>query len=110
MSTDQNSNEMRKRLESSLKDAGISMRAASLKAELTAGYAHSILKDGKEPTVAYLARLCEANNISLAYVLFGYDMSPATEKLIDLIERSPERRDAVLALLDPDAASKPDSE
>lgn len=100
MGTDPNLTMMRERLENLLEKADISMRAASQKAGLTPGYLYSILKEGREPTVANLTKICQANNFSLAYLLFGFEISPATEKLIELIESSPERRDAVLALLD----------
>lgn len=101
MSSDFDIDAMRQRLDEALEKKGLSMRAASLKADLGPGFAHSIIKDGKEPTVTKLAALCEAAEISLSYILYGVKLSPETEKLIALIEANPEKRDGILALLHP---------
>lgn len=96
---------MRKRLKESLDNAGLSMRAASLNAELAKGYVHSVLEEGREPTVAKLAQLCTKNNISLAYVMFGLNLNPETERLIQLIEADPAVRAAVVSILERKQAS-----
>jgi len=90
---------MRQRLEEKLVEAGVTMRLASSNAGLGKGYVHSVIKAGTEPTVKKLAKICEANGISLAYVLFGIDMSPETQKLVELMESDPDRRDSILSLL-----------
>ena len=90
---------VRERLKSALEDAGVSMRAASIAAGFGPGYVHSII-DGTEPTVTRLATVCEVNGISLAYVLFGFDITPETERLLSLMEDDQKARDGILTLLE----------
>lgn len=90
---------MRDRLRDTLEEKGLSKREVSLKANLGAGFVHSILAEGKEPTVSKLASVCEAAGISLSFIIYGVKQSPETEKLISLIETNPEKRDGILALL-----------
>lgn len=88
------------RLAKALKRAGISQRRASLGAGLGPGYVNSILKEGKDPTVANLMAVCSAADISLTYVLFGFDISAETEELMELLGRAPqEKRESLLTLL-----------
>lgn len=95
------SDAMRERLEAELKRKGLSMRQASLNAFSTSpGYLHSVIKDGREPTVRKLAETCEANGIGFAYIVLGYEVSPETERLVAVIEQDPLVRDGMLALLD----------
>ena len=91
--------EIQKRLAESLEKSGISMRAASRAAGLGNGYVHSMLKSDIEPSIKKLSHVCEKNNINLAYVLLGIDASKETLALIDLCEKSPDKRDAILKLL-----------
>lgn len=91
---------MRARLAEKLAEAGVSGRAASEKAGLGAGYISSVLKNGQEPTVANLAKICAANGISLSYVIFGIEISPETRRLLDLMEKDPQATASILALLD----------
>lgn len=90
---------MRARLRTSLKEKGLSKRQVSIKAECGPGYLHSILEDGKEPTVTKLAQICNAAGLSMSYILYGMQLSPETERLISLFEEHPEKRDGILALL-----------
>ncbi|MEX5600728.1 helix-turn-helix domain-containing protein [Pseudophaeobacter sp. C1-32P7] len=90
---------MRTRLGSALKEKGLSRRSVSLQAGLNPGFVHSILKEGKEPTVTSLAKVCDAAGLSLGYVLYGIELSQETEALVSLIEMNPEKRDSILALL-----------
>ncbi len=69
------SDAMKGRLRTRLDTQGLSLRAASIRAGLAKGYLHSILKEGREPTVQNLAKVCAANDISLAYVLLGFEVS-----------------------------------
>ncbi|WP_333696820.1 hypothetical protein [Phaeobacter italicus] len=92
---------MKDRLRTALEKADVSWRAASIKGGTTPGYLHSVLKeDGAEPTVQKLARICAGNNLSLVYILFGFEISPEAEKLLSLMEAEPKSRDAILALLE----------
>lgn len=100
MTSTYDTNAMRARLLGLLKEHDISMRDASIKGNTTPGYLHSILKTGAEPTVQKLALICEKNGFSLAYVLFGFEISPETERLMALMEKEPQARDGILSLLD----------
>ncbi|MEH6522589.1 helix-turn-helix domain-containing protein [Sulfitobacter sp.] len=90
---------MRLRLASALKDNGISYAAASQKAGASTGYVHSIVAGSADPGTKKLANICRANNISFAYVVFGFHISSETEELISLFESRPEQRDNILALI-----------
>jgi transcriptional regulator with XRE-family HTH domain len=92
---------MRARLRSALEEKGLSMRQVSIKAECGPGYVHSVLEEGKEPTVTKLAQICNAADLSMSFILYGVKLSPETERLISLFEENPEKRDGILALLQP---------
>lgn len=100
MTANYDTNAMRERLSALLEQKGLSMREASRRGGTTAGYLHSVIKDGAEPTVQKLASICEANGFSLAYVLFGFEISPETERLMTLMEKEPQARDGILSLLE----------
>ena len=91
--------QMRARLTAALKERGLSKRGTSLKANLNPGFIHGILIEGKEPTIANLAQVCEAIGVSLSYIIYGYEITPETERLLRLIEEHPEKRDLILGLL-----------
>lgn len=78
---------------------GMSQRSASLKAGLGAGYVNSLVKEGKDPALDHVMRLCAAINVSAAYILFGINVTPETERIMRAVEDSPERRAALVALL-----------
>lgn len=90
---------LRARLVEQLDHKGITMRAASVNANLGPGYVHSVVKDGQEPTVAKLAAICAANDISFSYVVLGVEVSPQTKRLLEMIGRDEKARDGILALL-----------
>lgn len=92
---------MRDRLRRTLEEKGLSKRAVSKKADLGPGFLHSILNEGKEPSISNLARICNAADVSLSYIIYGFELSRDTERLIALIEAHPEKRDGILALLAP---------
>lgn len=91
---------MRQRLMALLDKHDLSMRDASIRGNTTPGYLYSVLKSGAEPTVQKLAQICEGNGFSLAYVLFGFEISPETERLMALMEKEPRARDGILSLLE----------
>lgn len=90
----------RERLAAALEASGRSKRSVSLAAGLGAGYVHSILAEGKDPTVDNLTAVCREAGVSLSTVLCGIEMSPETEEIVGLLERlSPARRAALLQFL-----------
>ncbi|UTO28165.1 XRE family transcriptional regulator [Bartonella harrusi] len=90
----------RQRLGAALERSGRSKRSVSLAAGKGAGYLHSILSEGKEPTIESLSRICNEINISMNYILYGQSVSPEDKEFIELISKlSPEERKAILTLL-----------
>lgn len=89
----------RERLEAALKEKKLSKRAASLRAGKGDGYVHSILAEGKDPTIDNLKDVCDAVGVSMAFILHGFDMTPEDERILAAMHEGVERRDAVLTLL-----------
>lgn len=73
------------------------MRKVSLDAGLGPGYVHSILMDGKEPSITRLEAVCHAVNVSVYYVIFGVEISPKAEQIISLLDGKPEKMEAILS-------------
>jgi transcriptional regulator with XRE-family HTH domain len=90
----------RDRLAAAIEASGKSMREISLGAGRGAGYVHSILKDGKDPTVDHLILVCEQANVSLSYIMYGIDISKEAEEILhELAAANPDQRRAMLVLL-----------
>jgi ribonucleoside-diphosphate reductase alpha chain len=89
----------RQRLEDAVRKDGRSLRDISLEAELSHGYLHGILRDGKEPTLDRFAKICKVLNLSLSYALMGVDISIETEEIVRGLDSDPGTREAILALL-----------
>lgn len=89
---------VRERLEKSRADSGKSMRQVSLDAGQGAGYYHSIVKSNN-PSVENISKVADALNVSLPYILFGLNMTPETQRIIELLEKNPEKRAGLLSLL-----------
>ncbi|MBX4336483.1 helix-turn-helix domain-containing protein [Bartonella raoultii] len=90
----------RQRLKTALENNGRSKRSVSLAAGKGAGYLHSILSEGKEPTIESLARICHEINISMNYILYGQEASHQDKEFLELISKlSPEEKQAILTLL-----------
>ena len=89
----------RKRLSEAVEKSDKSMRAISIAAGNGHGYVHSVLKEGKDPTVDNLIRICGVLDVSLTHILYGVDMTAETEEIIRLIEGNPQRRAGILQIL-----------
>lgn len=88
------------RLASGIKAKGKNPREVSIAAGKGPGYVHSILKEGKDPTIQNLLAVCEAADLSLTWVLFGFDISRETEEIVRELEASPPtRREGLLQFL-----------
>lgn len=92
-------NDWKIRLEEALEKTGRSKRSVSLAAGLGPGYVHSILKEGKDPTIENLIAVANVLNVSLSYLLYGYEVSKEAEEILSLLERKPQQRAAILQLL-----------
>ncbi|MCZ2328856.1 XRE family transcriptional regulator [Bartonella sp. F02] len=90
----------RQRLNKAVEKSGRSKRSISLAAGKGAGYLHSILSEGKDPTIESLSDVCHVIDINMSYILYGYDASSEDKEFIALISNlSPEERQAILTLL-----------
>lgn len=96
----------RERLGAALKASGKSNRKVSLDAGFGPGYIHSIMAEGKDPTIEKLMTICEQIPVSVPYILYGVDVTPEDLDLLTIMKQSPEKRDAVLTLLQPKGGAK----
>ena len=90
----------RDRLAFAVEASGKSKRQISLAAGMGPGYVHSILSEGKDPTIEPFLKICSEINTSLTHIIYGYNVSPEDEEFLRLISEAPEReRAALLSLL-----------
>jgi len=88
------------RLAAGIKANKKSRREVSLAAGMGPGYVFSLLKEGKDPTVDHLSRVCDAAGLSLSYVLYGMEINQETEEIIRLLNSAPEAaREGMLQIL-----------
>ena len=92
-------NAWRKRLEEAVDGSGKSRRSISLESGCAAGYVHSILVEGKDPTIEKLIAVCETIKANPAFILYGVDVTKEDAEIIDLIRSNPEARNAILSIL-----------
>lgn len=76
------------RLAAGIEASNKSQREISLAAGKGPGYVNSLLNEGKDPTISNLIDICKAANISIFYVLGGFDISPEKEEFLRLLDRS----------------------
>jgi transcriptional regulator with XRE-family HTH domain len=98
-------NDWRGRLQKILSETGKSAREVSLAAGKGPGYIHSIIKEGKDPTIDNLIAICGVLNISLSRLIYGYELSSETEEILALLEGSPNSREGILKILRDKAGS-----
>ncbi len=88
------------RLAAAIENSGKSMRAISLAAGKGPGYLHALLREGKEPTLASLLTICDELGVSLAYIVYGQDLSKLDEDFLTLMSKATDsEKQAVLNLL-----------
>lgn len=90
----------RDRLADALKSSGKSKRKVSLAAGMGPGYLHSILVEGKDPTIPNLSAICDQLGVSMTFILYGFEMSAANEQILRKLESlSPEKQEGLLKLI-----------
>ncbi|RCL01008.1 MAG: hypothetical protein JSC188_000749 [Candidatus Tokpelaia sp. JSC188] len=95
-----NINKWRQRLAKSLEKSQKSKRSISLAAGMGPGYLHSILVEEKDPTIESLVKVCKELQVSIAYIIYGYEVTPIQEEFLRLFElASPADRQAILTFL-----------
>lgn len=93
------------RLADAVKASGKSKREISQAAGNGPGYLHSILNEGKEPTVKNLMQLCDAIPASITYILHGLNVTPEDEELLKALHKNPSKRAAIQSLIKGDDTS-----
>jgi hypothetical protein len=92
--------EWRKRLRDAIEaQPGVSQRSVSLASGNGPGYVHSILAEGKDPTISKLIAVCDAVPVSIIYILHGHDVTPEDAEILDLLHRHPDKRSAIQSLI-----------
>lgn len=77
------------RLGRAIKADGRSMRAISLESGLGANYLSEIFRDGKEPGVEKMMKICATLNVSFTYVITGANLGPDDEDFFRILSELP---------------------
>ncbi len=91
--------DFRERLRTAVAASDKSLRAISLAAGAGPGYLHSILEEGKSPSVDRLMKVCDAIPVSPAYIMLGIDAKPEDMTILELLHKNPDARDGILRIL-----------
>ena len=89
----------RDRLQVACEKSGKSMRSLSLSSGNGPGYLHSVLTEGKDPTLKNFISLCMTIDVSIIYILHGYDITPDEMKLLKVLKHDPVKTAALMTLL-----------
>jgi transcriptional regulator with XRE-family HTH domain len=90
----------RSRIEDTIKRDGWSLREVSLRAGVSHGYLHGVLRDGKEPTLDRFLKICSALQLSAVYVLTGISIGQEDQAILSAMSRDDRLRHAILSLID----------
>jgi len=93
--------EWRDRLAQAIKTSGKSKRAVSLESGNGPGYVHSIISEGKDPTISNLIAVCDAVPVSIISILHGTDISAEDAELLRILKTDPEKLIAIQRLIKP---------
>lgn len=93
------------RLATSIEDSGKSKRQVALDSGNGAGYVHSILSEGKDPTITKLIAVCRAVPVSPLYIIHGINVTPLQEAIITALDENPHKAESILSLLSAQAES-----
>lgn len=90
---------MRKRLKKALEDKGKSMRSVSLASGNGESYLAGVITNGRDPQLSRLIAVCKKLDVSLSWVLYGFDLPKGSEEIFQFLTENPERAEHVAALL-----------
>ena len=90
---------MRARLEQALKDKKESMRSASIGAGQGESYLAGVITNGRDPQLSRLIAVCEYLDVSLPWLLYGFDLPSGSEEIFQLLAENPEKSENIAALL-----------
>lgn len=91
---------MRQRIIDELKRQRRSQADVAEKAGLGHGYLTNILKREQMPSVDKLHALSNELGVSIAWIMYGIEVPPDFDRVLDLMNRDPKKFHALLALLD----------
>lgn len=86
----------RSRLERTIKRDGRSQAEICKEAEVSHSYIRAILKEGKDPSIANMAKLAEVLGVSTAWLIDGLEISPKAEKLLRVWAQFPTEEQELL--------------
>lgn len=98
-------NQWRERLAAAINSSGKSKRSISLASGNGPGYVHSILSEGKDPTLDNLLSVCAAIPVSVVYIIHGIEVSPEDTEILKSLRDNPDARSGILAILRSKVAS-----
>ena len=102
-------NNWRDRLSQAVDDSDKAMRGISLSAGCGPGYLFDILQEnGKNPTLPRLLSIIDQIDVSLSYIVYGFEIGADEEKLLEVYARmDPTQRDAFLKMAASISGSSP---
>lgn len=94
--------EWRTRLRAEIERSGKAMRRISIEAGLDQSYLSELFrKKTSEPTIGALQRICTALGVTTPYILEGYELTPATQRIVAAFSgMTPEEQEAFLTLVE----------
>lgn len=72
------------RLEDARERKGVSLRALSISMGRAPGYVHSLIKEGKRPSIDNMVAIADQLGVSLNWLVFGVEMTADAERLLRL--------------------------
>lgn len=90
---------MRERLSQAIYEKRLSMRQVGLDAGLSESAVHGIIKLGRDPGAENLVKICDVIGATLSWVMYGYEITPEAEEVLNLLQKNPAKREAILQLL-----------
>lgn len=90
---------MRERLIGLIEERGLSLREVSIGSGSSESYLSGVLKRGRDPQLAKLIAVCDFLDVSVTWVLYGYEVPEGADDIFQLLSEKPELTSAVAALL-----------
>lgn len=86
------------------------MRAVSLEAGLSPGYYQGMINGGQDPKIGTLLEISKVLNVTLSWLLFGYQLTPEQERLLQVYAGLPPKaQEALVASAEAMLPQKPDA-
>jgi transcriptional regulator with XRE-family HTH domain len=91
--------EWRERLIDAIDRSGKTRKDIAIDAGLGRAYLYGVINEGKSPSVENMLKICKAIGVSPSYIMFGWNISPKQQELLDLAQQHPDQLEALLAIL-----------